>query len=80
MNAYVLDYAERYAAKAVKLGEERGEARGEARGEVRGAARGREEQAKATALTMHKLGMTVELIAQYIGFDQAVVKEWLAQA
>ena len=68
MNAYVLDYAEKAVAaaseKALKLGEARGE----------------EKKARAIAVTMHKLGMSLDTIAKCVGNDKATIEEWLKKA
>lgn len=62
MNAYVLDYAERYAAEAVKISE----------------ARGKEMGIKAIVQNMNKKGLPISVIADYVGVGEDLVRQWLS--
>ena len=53
---------------------------GLAAGRAAGAAVGKDDQAKKTALNLHRAGMSEGLIAQMIGYPSDTVRKWLAQA
>ena len=45
-----------------------------------GMAQGTADQARKTALNLHRAGMSVGMIAQMIGYPSDTVSKWLAQA
>ena len=83
----VLDRVEqRGRAAGIALGEERGrlagialgEERGMILGEQSGRASGAEDQARKTAVNLHKLGMKAEQIAAVLELPESKVAAWLA--
>ncbi len=54
-----------------------GREEGRAEGRVEGRAEGREEQALMTAKNLKSQGITLEQIAQAIGFSVATIEKWL---
>ena len=54
-------------------------AEGRAEGQEEGRAEGRKKQAQMTARNLSVQGLSVEQIAQAVGFSVEAVKEWLAQ-
>ncbi len=54
--------------------------RGREEGRVEGRAEGKDNQARLTALNMHKAGIAVNMIAQMIGYAIETVTGWLSQS
>ena len=54
-------------------------AEGRAEGRAEGQTEGRREQAQMTARNLSVQGLSVEQIAQAVGFSVETVEEWLAQ-
>ena len=50
-----------------------------AEGREEGREEGRAEQARVTAIRMNDKGLPVEIIADSIGFDVAIVKKWISE-
>ena len=61
-----------------KKGKEIGREEGRKEGRAEGRKEGRAEQAKATAIRMFERGLSIDLIADAIGFSIETVKEWLS--
>ena len=57
-----------------------GRAAGRTAGRAEGMAAGMDDQARKTALNLHRAGMSDGMIAQMIGYPSDTVSKWLAQA
>lgn len=57
-----------------------GMAAGTAAGRAEGMTAGMDDQAKKTALNLHRAGMSESMIAQMIGYPSDTVRKWLDQA